>query len=396
MSSNAHPLRRPAPSCRVCGAPLFPRPLLRYEGMPKAAQRLPGEADLREERGGTVDVRQCQACGLVQLPGDPVPYYREVIRAVGFSEAMKAFRRTQFGCFVGQHRLEGKKLLEVGCGRGEYLSLLHELPVEAAGVEFSEESVAAARAAGLRVHRGFLAGSGELLPGAPYDAFFIFSFLEHLPDPVATLTAIGDNTVETAVGLVEVPNFDMILANDLFAEFIGDHLLYFTQETLIATLGRCGFETLACEAIWHGYVLTATVRKRQPLDLSRFAARRERLAAEIDAFIGGLPAERVAIWGAGHQAFAVMALAGLQGRVRYVVDSAPFKQGRYTPATHVSIVPPSVLDADDIEAVIVMAAGYSDEVVATLLACHPNRFRIAIVRENGLQIMAADATADGR
>ena len=52
----------------------------------------------------------------------------------------------------------------------------------------------------------------------------------------------------------------------------------------------------------------------------------------------------VAVWGASHQALTLLALARATN-VAYVVDSAPFKQGRLTPATHLRVVAPAHLAA---------------------------------------------------
>lgn len=374
--------------CRVCGHDLFPQVLLRYAGMPKAAQYLPEEKDLPLDCGVDLEVRQCAGCGLVQLSNEPVPYFKEVIRAAGFSEEMKAFRREQLKRFVQEQGLRGKKVLEVGCGRGEYLSLVSELEVRATGLEFSEDSVASAKRQGMDVLQGFLS-DGEVLPQAPYDAFLIFSFLEHLPNPNGSLRGIHANLSEGAVGLVEVPNFDMILERDMFSEFIGDHLFYFTRDSLTATLSRNGFVLLRCDEVWHGYILSALVQKRRSMDLSRFEDRQVRLQSEIDGFIGRFKPRQVAAWGAGHQALAILALANLGGKLRYVVDSATFKQGRFTPATHIPIVSPDALESDPVEAIIVMAASYSDEVVETLRERYPGRFHISVLRDWGLETVGS-------
>ena len=86
--------------CRVCSRPLSAKPLLEYGNMPKAAQFLPSRRDLPREKGVNLEIRQCSGCGLVQLGGRPVPYYREVIRASAFSPEMKSFRKKQFAVFV--------------------------------------------------------------------------------------------------------------------------------------------------------------------------------------------------------------------------------------------------------------------------------------------------------
>ena len=80
-----------------------------------------------------------------------------------------------------------------------------------------------------------------------------------------------------------------------------------------------------------------------------------------------------------------MSLLDLQHSIRYVVDSAPFKQGKFTPVTHLPIVPPSTLESDPVEAFIVMAAGYSDEVARTVRARFDPGLDVAIWRESGLE-----------
>lgn len=377
----------PVKKCRVCGGSFFGAPLLRFENMPKAAQFLPDAGSLEQESGVDLEVHQCSACGLVQLNSDPVPYYREVIRSAGVSNEMQGFRLEQFAGFIRNFSLEGKKIVEIGCGNGEYLSIMKRLGVEAYGLEYSEESARLCAAKGLRVSRGFVRTDCEKLACAPFDAFFVLNFLEHIPDPNSWLGGIAANLAQEAAGLVEVPNFDMILENGIFSEFIGDHLFYFTRDTLTATLERNGFEVVDCREQWHDYIISATVKKRKPLDITRFRDSQARLNTELSQFIDSSGPGGVAIWGAGHQAFAVMSLANLAGKIKYVVDSAPFKQGKYTPATHIPIVSPAQLRSNPVEAVIVMAASYSDEVAGIIRNRFGGTIRVAILRHNALQLL---------
>jgi hypothetical protein len=245
--------------------------------------------------------------------------------------------------------------------------------------------VAACRAGGLNVSEGFVGGADAAVPGGPFDAFVILNFLEHLPDPNGTLRGIRANLSEGGVGLVEVPNFDMMLRERQFAEFMSDHLFYFTEETLTTALRLNGFEVLSCTEEWHRYILSAVVRKRAPLDLSAFHAQQARLRDEVHAYVGRFSPGSVAIWGAGHQALALMSLLDLGRSIKYVVDSAPFKQGRYTPATHLPIVAPSTLNSDPVEALIIMAAAYSDEVARNVRTAFRPELNVAIWRESGLE-----------
>jgi hypothetical protein len=208
--------------------------------------------------------------------------------------------------------------------------------------------------------------------------------MEHLPDPNGFLKGISNNLAPGAVGLVEVPNFDMIQRKKIFYEFMRDHLYYFTQETLKTTLRINGFEILDCREVWHDYIISAVVRRREPAPLSSLVEQERKIKCDIEKFFELIGSTRVAVWGAGHQALALLALMGLSKRIRYVIDSAPFKQGKVTPATHVPIVSPAALASDPVDAVMVMAGSYSDEVVATLRKSHP-AMRVSVLRDNGME-----------
>jgi len=375
----------PVRTCRVCNGALFEKPLLYLQNMPGTAQQLPDFSSLARDKGVDLTVRQCNACGLVQLSSDPVPYWREVIRATAFSHEMGEFRKRQFKAFVERYELAGKKIVEIGCGKGEYLSLMQQAGADVYGTEFGEASAAYCTKAGLNVEQIFVEGPAVQLHNAPFDGFFIMNFLEHLPDPNATLRGIYNNLADDAIGLVEVPNFDMIIRKKLFSEFIGDHLLYFTQETLNSLLVMNGFEVVERTENWYSYIMKFVVRKRKPLDLSDCNNQQERLKMELEAYIAQFGEGNVAVWGAGHQALAVLSLAGLGGKIRYVVDSAPFKQGKFTPATHIPIVAPIQLESNPVAAVIVMAAAYSDEVAGIIRQKFGGVMAVSILRDFGLE-----------
>lgn len=353
--------------------------------MPKAAQFLPDAHALKEDKGIDLNVYQCSGCGLVQINNQPVPYYKEVVRAAAFSNEMRVFRQKQFTEFVQRYALQKKKFVEIGCGRGEYLTLFQEAGVLAYGVEYAGPSVQHCVNSGLRVTQGFVDAADYMLSNAPFDGFAILNFLEHWPDPNSSLRGIAHNLRDGGIGLVEVPNLDMILRKNLFSEFISDHIFYFTHETLETTLRLNGFEVLECSEIWYDYIISVVVRKRRACDVSSFESTRQRLKSEIDDYIRKYGSGDVAIWGAGHQALAIIALLGLAGKVKYVVDSAPFKQNRFTPVSHIPIVPPEWLRTEPVRAVIVMAASYSDEVAKAVHQQFRGAIAVAILRDYGLE-----------
>jgi len=371
--------------CRVCRSVCFNEVLLTYNNMPSSAQGFPEFKDLKNDIGSSLSVLECSSCGLIQLNNPPVSYYKEVIRAVAFSEEMCEFREVQFKAWINKNGLLNKSVLEIGCGKGEYLSILNKSGVFAHGVEFSEQSVMACRELGLSVTQGYFGDYDFILPYPKYAGFTCLNFMEHWPDPNKALAHLKECLVDGGIGLIEVPNFDMILKKGLFSEFISDHLLYFTQETLIYMMQHNGFEVLECSSVWHDYIISIVVRKRVKTDLKFFDEYRLRVESELNSFIDKFSSGRVAIWGAGHQALAVISLAGISMKIKYVIDSALFKQGKYTPASHVPIVAPEELNLDPVDAVIIMAASYSDEVARIVREKYSSRIQVAILRDHGLE-----------
>ena len=178
--------------------------------------------------------------------------------------------------------------------------------------------------------------------------------LEHVPNPNEYLQQFS------GVGVIEVPNFDMILQKSLFSEIMLDHLMYFTEDTLRFALQYNGFQVLHISSIWDDFILSATVEKHRPLHLLSFLSQQEILKSKLDDYISNF--NRVAIYGASHEAFAYIAM--LNPRVAFVVDDSPMKQGKYTPTGGLRIYSKEHLKNAD--AVIIMGAGYSDEILKGL------------------------------
>jgi len=354
--------------------------------MPARAQDFPTKADLDRDQGIDLEIHQCPACGLIQIGGEPVDYYRDVLRAVGISEDMKRFRREYFQNFISEFKLQNRRIIEIGAGCGEYMELFTGLGANVFGLEHRMESVAAGRKKGLHMLQGFVEGPTQKLPGGPYDAFYTMSYLEHIPNPNDFLLGIAGGMKEGGVGIVEVPNGDFILRNHLFSEFMLDHLSYFTEGTLRFLLEKNGFQVLSCTPVWNDYILSAVVRKRTTSALwGRFRRHQDELVGGIREYADKIcgAGGRLAVWGAGHQALALLSLARLQDRVICVVDSAPFKQGRYTPATHIPVVAPNHIESEKIDAVLIIAGSYTQEIVRIMRESWP-RVRIAAVGDDGV------------
>lgn len=389
--------------CIVCGNPLTEEPLMVLEGMPASAQDIPSKEELMEEKGISLNLCKCSSCGLVQFDCQPVEYYKDVIRSGGYSTTMVNLRTRQYRHLIETYHLEGKKLIEAGCGQGEFLSVLANFPVKAYGIENREPLVAMAREKGLNVWKQF-AKEGEILaPGdgsvtGPYDGFLSFNFLEHQPNPVSMLRCLADNLQEEGIGLITVPSLEYILEYDGYYELIRDHLAYYTFDTLALTVEKAGFEVLEEEMINRDTLSVIVRKKKQPakredgkktvkIDVSGLLKSQDTIGSEMDQLIKELEAggKRLAIWGASHQGFTLASTTKIGAFAEYMIDSAPFKQGKYAPASHLPIVPSDHFMTDPVDAILIVAPGYTEEIAGIIKEKFGRDVEILALKSNHLE-----------
>lgn len=389
--------------CIVCGNPLTEEPLMVLEGMPASAQDIPSKEELMEEKGISLNLCQCSSCGLVQFDCQPVEYYKDVIRSGGYSTTMVNLRTRQYRHLIETYHLEGKKLIEAGCGQGEFLSVLSNFPVEAYGIENRESLVAMAKEKGLNVWKQF-AKEGEILaPGdgsvnGPYDGFLSFNFLEHQPNPVSMLRCLADNLQDEGIGLITVPSLEYILEHDGYYELIRDHLAYYTFDTLRYTAEEAGFEVLEEEMINRDTLSVIVRKKKQPakreddkkavkIDVSGLIKSQDTIGSEMDQLIKELEAggKRLAVWGASHQGFTLASTTRIGAFAEYMIDSAPFKQGKYAPASHLPIVPSEHFMTDPVDAILIVAPGYTEEIAGIIKEKFGRDVEILALKSNHLE-----------
>jgi SAM-dependent methyltransferase len=139
------------------------------------------------------------------------------------------------------------RILDVGCGSGDFLVALRDRGWEVYGTEFSETAAGLARARGITVANS--AASLVEFPDGYFDAVTLWHVLEHLPEPLAGLTKIGRVLRPDGLLVVEVPNsasWSFRLCRQHWDPLkIPQHLQHFTPATLTRALALAGFAPLA-------------------------------------------------------------------------------------------------------------------------------------------------------
>lgn len=356
----------PTSVCRLCGQP-DREPFLSLPHSPANISRLLRPEEFGRDRAVDLQIWRCRACGFVQLdPTFAETFYDDYLMTVSHSPTMQRYQRAQAVDFVDRHALRGRRVIEVGCGDGNYLEHLKAAGAQVTGNEPSARFRALAEERGFQVHSGYVHRQAPV-PGGPYDGFATRQVLEHVPDPREFLLGIRASLHPEGVGLVEVPSLEQALAGHRFYDFFADHLNYFSSSTLRLALELAGFQVLETSRGMNGEFNVAIVRVAESLAFTDFDAKLQALLSSLRDWVEGhqKAGRRVAVWGAGGKGLSSMAVARLEG-IAYVIDSDPHKQGLHTPVGHFPIVPPERLRDDPVDAVVLTALAYRDEIVSDL------------------------------
>lgn len=365
--------------------------------MPASAQNIPCKNELESDKPIILEMCQCKQCGLVQLNTKPVDYFKDVIRAGGGTTTMKHLRQEEYIRLLHimeERHISGRNIVEVGCGRGEFLKMWEGIGenVFVHGIEHKKELVEDAKNNGLDVEQAF-AEDGVIFSKGPYDAFVQFNFLEHQPKPLDMLKCIYDNVKDGAIGLVTVPSFEYIMKYDGYYELIRDHIANYDERTLKELFERANFKVLS-ERIVNRDTIEIIVEKVQDAGFEKstfngiytnvqpLLENYTKIRNDFESYIKRLENKNqtIAIWGAGHQGFTLAATTDMLGKVKYIIDSANFKQGRFAPASHIPIVAPDYYFEDPVDEILIVAPGYTNEIAEIIRNKFGNQVRIKVLK----------------
>lgn len=353
-------------NCHLCATKLENYSIVKLKNCPPSAQKFLNKKNI-SKKTITLEVKQCKFCGLVQLTNPPVKYYKEVIRAVGFSKKILKFRENQFKNFVKKYSLRNKKIIEIGSGDGEYLSIMKKYCRESYGLEFSENNIKILKKKKLNYIKGYPDNINTKFHKNKFDGFFCMSFLEHSPNVNLFLKTIYNNLNKNSYGIIEVPNLDMIIKKKLYTEFILDHLNYFTKKTIKQLLNQNGFDVIKCKEIWDNYIISIVVKKRQILKDINMNKIIYNFRDKYKKFKDLNKLKNIAVWGAGHQSLTTLSISNIDKKINYIIDSAIFKQNKYAPGINIKIISPKDIKKKNIDGIIIMAGGYSKEIKKYLI-----------------------------
>jgi SAM-dependent methyltransferase len=375
-------LKTPLAICPGCGGkrfagrlPLQRQPVvLNYRfPTPAAATRVP-RRDLL--------LRQCAGCGLVfnaTFRPEVIPYDANYENRQCFSEAFNAHLDSIADSLIRDHRLHRERILEVGCGKGDFLRLIcRKAGATGTGYDTSFEPGPHPEPKGLSFHEEYL--TADTVPGE-FSAVICRHVVEHVPGIGAFLQELLAIAVaaNARVVLLETPRWEWIVENRAFWDVFYEHCNYFPEGTLRHLCRLAGFRVLRQRAVFGGQYQTLELAPRVRIGqaprppgvspktaLAAFARNFSRYQSNLERSIrrqaDGQP---WGLWGAGAKGVAVVNQLP-KTRPALVVDSNPAKQGGVIPGTRIPIVAPEDPRLSSLAFLLIANPNYLQEIQKSL------------------------------
>ena len=311
-------------------------------------------------------------------------YSTEFEESQHFSGTFNAFARLLAAEVAATCDATGKQIMEIGCGKGEFLDQLCEI-ADASGLGIDPA---------YRADPGRTSDSGRVrfLPelfGPQHaelsaDVIVCRHTLEHIAPVQSFLAAIRQmvGSRRDVRVFFETPDFARVLREGAFWDIYYEHCSYFSAGSHADLFARAGFSIDEVKLAFDGqYIIqyASPAETSRPLpyahavdemrDLARGFSERVRRSQETwrkRVQRSHREGRGVVLWGGGSKAVSFLTTLGLGPEVQAAVDINPYKQGKFTPGTAHPVIAPEALPELCPGTVIVMNPIYVSEVRNTL------------------------------
>lgn len=330
----------------------------------------------------------CAQCGHIYntvFDPQPVIYNESYENSLHYSQCFQDYARSLAVKLIERYNLYNKDIIEIGCGKGDFLLLLSELGGNR-GVGFD----ASYEQKELHDERGNVEFIKEQYSGkhSGYKADLICSrhVLEHIDSPRAfleQLRAAVNGRLETVL-FFEVPNSLHMLRELAVWDIIYEHCSYFNHNSLSHLFNAAGFKTLNVEEAFESqFLCIEAIPSDGPVKgvtdgWTGIKALKKEVASFSRRYMGKLLAwknelERIqvkgqtaVVWGSGSKGVSFLNAFKHKKLIKFAVDINPNKQGKFIPGSGQEIVTPEFLKENEPDVIIVMNPAYIGEIWQTI------------------------------
>jgi SAM-dependent methyltransferase len=341
-------------------------------------------AEARAFPRGEIRLGFCESCDFIfNFAFDPSMrrYSSGYEEQQSFSPRFNAFARELARDLIDRYELRSKKILEIGCGKGDFLALLCELgDNEGIGVDpaCDPERIAAPTKGSLKFLQDYYSEDYASLEA---DLVCCRHTLEHIPDTREFLRMVRRAICDRPGTLVffEVPDVGRVLREIAFWDIYYEHCSYFTLGSLMRLFESCDFSVLRARKGFDNQYLLLDARPRGATMPTRAPeANPENTACDVAYFVksyaekmdwwrhflqaAGAVGKRVAVWGSSSKCVSLLTTLEIGDEIDVVVDINPYRHGKFLAGCGKQIRPPESLRSYHPDIVIIMNPIYREEI----------------------------------
>ena len=374
------------PGCDSAGVSVF----FELESVPAhSVLLLPTREEALSYPRGDIALGFCQNCGFISnVAFDPNlhEYSSRYEATQAFSPTFNAFSHRLVTRLIDQYDLHGKAIIEIGCGQGEFLTMLCQLG-DNRGIGF-DPAYDSARSQSQAQDRVTFIKDFHSEKYAHYHADFVcckmtLEHIQHTADFVSTIRrSLGDQS--NAIVFFQVPDVTRILRELAFWDIYYEHCSYFSLGSLARLFRHCGFDVVSLAKEYDGQYLMIEAKPGDgkggvsfdqeddlddvAQDVTRFS---QNYLRKLDSWRRELrnlkkAGRRTVVWGAGSKGVSFLTALDIHDEIEYAVDINPHKHGTYMAGTGQEIVAPEFLKEYRPDVVIVMNSIYCSEIQQAL------------------------------
>ena len=387
QGSEKQDARQLSNNCPSCGTEM--KPFYTFKNVPtNSCILMETEEEARQYPRGDIVLGHCESCGFIRnlaFVPELTEYSGKYEETQGYSPTFQRFHDDLAKDLVDRYKLHNKSVLELGCGKGEFLAMLCKLgPNKGLGFDpgYDQDRDVLQGLSDVEVIKDFYSSNYS-----DHQADFVCCkmTLEHIQDTAdfvgLSRQAIKDS--ESSVFYLQVPESLRILKECAFEDIYYEHCSYFTPGSLARLFRRQGLSILGLYTQYEGQYLAieacldkggenSELPEENDLALvqelvTSFAERCDTKIKHWQEKLNKLAdSGSVVLWGSGSKAVAFLGMVDVDNKVDRVVDVNPYRQHHFMPGTGQPIIAPADLQSAPPAAVIIMNPVYRKEIVNDL------------------------------
>ncbi len=380
--------------CRSCGGAHL-RSVIDLGETPLANALLDKSALTLPEARFPLELVFCEDCTLLQITTTvpPEQLFSDYVYFSSFSDAAVSNAKTIADRLTRELGLTSHSLVvEAASNDGYLLKHYQARGVPVVGVEPAANIAAHANDLGIPTRCAFFGreeAARMVSEGLSADVFHANNVLAHVADFNGFLAGLAILLKKEGTASIEAPYARDMIDHMEFDTIYHEHLCYLSITAMERALERHGLAVTDVEHIpIHGGTLRYFIRHRgHPVSAAvtnmlteekrigmtaydyyaDFGVRIEALKRDLTALLKRLKGEgrKIAAYGASAKGATLLNTFGIgRGELDYVVDRSTVKQGKYTPGTHLEILPPDVLLQRQPDCLLLLTWNFADEILA--------------------------------